>query len=46
MTELGEEEDPGPLECGAWLILAGLVFAAICVVGDWLRLMDSIRRWL
>lgn len=47
MTEPDEDEEgPEPLETGACLILAGIVFAALCVLGDWLRFMDSIRRWL
>lgn len=42
MTEQG---DPEPLETGACMIVAGLVFAAVCAIGDALRFMDSLRRW-
>lgn len=45
MTEQGEPGDPEPLETGACLIVAGFVFAAVCVVGDALKFLDDFRRW-
>lgn len=44
--EQGEPGDPEPLLTVATLLVLGFTAAAFGAVGDWLRCLDSLRRWL
>lgn len=45
-AEQGEPGDPEPLETAACLVIVGFTVAAFLEIGDALRCLEALRRWL